>query len=351
MECNETRKYLEQYLDGELSGDDVLKIEAHLKDCEGCREALAELRAIEKAGRSLDVQDPGKAYWSQMTRDVRGRIRDIDGKTIEASPFIEKLKHILWPERISYRLVGLTATAVFVLLLVRITFFGDGFFEVRRSVPGQEEVVEESAKSLVEDVSEDKLDKLTVLQAIEETAEKEEVAPVPPQMEPVVAKAVESRQAQPPPAVASRDNTYPKAAAQRTRTIKEVKSSADVEEAAIARAYQEEEALSDRVDQAAGSGGTALSVSAEGRIGEDLGVAIEQRETSLKATEDLDVKTMLIEELAGLYFKRAIFTGDQTYIYQALRFYQDHDDIFQENELATSRIDSLRTFLEEAEKR
>jgi hypothetical protein len=286
-----------------------------------------------------------------MTRDVRGRIRDIDGKTIEASPFFGKLKHILWPERISYRLVGLTATAVFVLLLVRITFFGDGFFEVRRSVPGLEEVVEESAKSSMEDATEDKVEKLSVLQTVESKAEEEMTAPAAPQMEPVVAKALESRQAEPLPAVASRDNTYTEASTRRTRAMKEAKSSAGVDEAAVTRAYQEEEALSDRVDQAVGSGGTALSVSAERRMVEDLEVAIEQRETSLKATEDLDVKTMLIEELAGLYFKRAIFTGDQTNIYQALRFYQDHDDVFQENELAANRIDSLRTLLEEIEKK
>lgn len=46
MECNEARQSLGAYLDQELTDDQVARLEAHLKDCEGCRQELDEVRDL-----------------------------------------------------------------------------------------------------------------------------------------------------------------------------------------------------------------------------------------------------------------------------------------------------------------
>jgi len=46
MECREARELLASYVDGELTGRDALRLDAHLGGCEACRDAHAALVAV-----------------------------------------------------------------------------------------------------------------------------------------------------------------------------------------------------------------------------------------------------------------------------------------------------------------
>lgn len=51
MNCAQIEQLLASYLDGAVSADEKTAIEAHLKDCADCREALLDLQAIQKGFR------------------------------------------------------------------------------------------------------------------------------------------------------------------------------------------------------------------------------------------------------------------------------------------------------------
>lgn len=59
MSCNQTREFIEPYLDGELSPDEITAYETHLEDCADCRgehEARLRLRATVRV--ELDPAPP-----------------------------------------------------------------------------------------------------------------------------------------------------------------------------------------------------------------------------------------------------------------------------------------------------
>jgi mycothiol system anti-sigma-R factor len=76
-DCNETLQELEAFLDGELPGDALVEIRAHLGHCPECHEAFdfhAELKAVISAKCHTDDLPPGL-----LARIERCLQEDLDG--------------------------------------------------------------------------------------------------------------------------------------------------------------------------------------------------------------------------------------------------------------------------------
>jgi hypothetical protein len=67
------RERLSAYLDDELGAAARAAVEAHLGACASCREALAELAAVDDAAASLPAEAP-EGYFDDFARRVRSRI-------------------------------------------------------------------------------------------------------------------------------------------------------------------------------------------------------------------------------------------------------------------------------------
>jgi hypothetical protein len=65
---------LSAYLDGELPAAERAAVEAHLRTCGACTRAVAEMRAIDAASRSLPVEVP-EGYFEALPGRVRGRLQ------------------------------------------------------------------------------------------------------------------------------------------------------------------------------------------------------------------------------------------------------------------------------------
>jgi len=72
MDCNTLERYADLYLDGELAFEERSEVEAHLKDCNDCREAVShELRFRQGLRESLlSVRAP-----ASLKENVRRRLR------------------------------------------------------------------------------------------------------------------------------------------------------------------------------------------------------------------------------------------------------------------------------------
>jgi predicted anti-sigma-YlaC factor YlaD len=71
MMCGDREAQLNEYVDGTLAADARALVEAHLAQCAGCREAVAELRGLVDGARGLPrTIEPASELWA----GIAGRI-------------------------------------------------------------------------------------------------------------------------------------------------------------------------------------------------------------------------------------------------------------------------------------
>lgn len=70
MKCEDIRERLVEYHEGELDGEGRMHIEAHLRNCKGCREELRAIEGLLCAVAALPVPDP----WPGFARRLHARI-------------------------------------------------------------------------------------------------------------------------------------------------------------------------------------------------------------------------------------------------------------------------------------
>lgn len=120
MTCQDIKNRLEKFLDGELPEDEVQSITAHLQSCESCNAQLERIRALDQAVRAEPVKEPPPEYWNQLSADISKRLANVDmTQSHKKVSWTERIHEILWPRRISYRVVGLAATAVITIFVIR----------------------------------------------------------------------------------------------------------------------------------------------------------------------------------------------------------------------------------------
>ncbi len=61
---------LSAYLDGDLAGDDLARLEAHLAGCEACRATLDDLRRLVRRAGALDERPPERDLWAGIAARI-----------------------------------------------------------------------------------------------------------------------------------------------------------------------------------------------------------------------------------------------------------------------------------------
>lgn len=67
------RSRLSDYLDDALSADDRALVERHLKTCDDCAAALADLEAVVRRARSLEPREPPRDLWPDIAARLEPR--------------------------------------------------------------------------------------------------------------------------------------------------------------------------------------------------------------------------------------------------------------------------------------
>lgn len=140
MRCQEVKNKLERYVDNELIGHERKAIEEHLSVCAACRKELEVLKSIDSVGKIKFYPEPQPEYWKQLTRSVRNRIAELVDKPSESIIDLKRIRELIWPSRVSYRLVSLTATAVVLFFVIRLSFFHRSKFELPTGLTETESV-------------------------------------------------------------------------------------------------------------------------------------------------------------------------------------------------------------------
>lgn len=81
MRCEDIRPQIERLSDGECSPSEKTRAEAHLAECETCREHFRFLKALPEAARSAPLPEPTDAYWDILPRKIMARIEQEETAT------------------------------------------------------------------------------------------------------------------------------------------------------------------------------------------------------------------------------------------------------------------------------
>ena len=74
MMCSDREAQLNEYVDGTLATGARALVETHLAQCAGCREAVAELRALVAGAAALPKSiEPGRDLWTPITARIAQR--------------------------------------------------------------------------------------------------------------------------------------------------------------------------------------------------------------------------------------------------------------------------------------
>lgn len=130
MSCQKFKDKLALYIDNQLDNGERAELENHLSKCPNCARELAVLKSIDSLGKVEAFSEPEPEYWNQLNQNIMQQIEGPKRKRSSIPDVLDRLKAIILPQKMSYRIVGLAATAVIVFFIVHISFFRNGKFEV-----------------------------------------------------------------------------------------------------------------------------------------------------------------------------------------------------------------------------
>ena len=113
---------------GELSGAERRQVEAHLKDCAGCKQSLTELANL--LPTTVLADEPPQEFWNDYSRELRHKLANLG----EHGAWWRRLFPIFQPWA-----MPLLATSAVVALVLTFTL-GKGFWQSRDMPPPFDDV-------------------------------------------------------------------------------------------------------------------------------------------------------------------------------------------------------------------
>ena len=111
MNCKTIKKrFLLDYMEGNLEPDQRTPVEDHLANCPQCREHFREMQRIASLLQSYIVADPGEAFWDGLSSRIYSRVNS--EKPTQRKPW-EILQDWMTWKRLVY-----AATPILLILLV-----------------------------------------------------------------------------------------------------------------------------------------------------------------------------------------------------------------------------------------
>jgi tetratricopeptide (TPR) repeat protein len=94
MKCAKAKKYISEYIDGDLSRNKASSLEKHLKACPDCQSQLEDFQQIkERAGRLLKSEPSGQTWFR-----IQARLKE----NTQVSSTGPKVRFLFFPARLRY---------------------------------------------------------------------------------------------------------------------------------------------------------------------------------------------------------------------------------------------------------
>ncbi|QDV85309.1 anti-sigma factor family protein [Planctomycetes bacterium TBK1r] len=87
MDCQQASKLLSNYYDGELSGEQQINVDRHIKGCSDCLEHLTFFDAVSEAIRKLSLAaTPKELLWERIATELDETPRSFDQRALPTAP-------------------------------------------------------------------------------------------------------------------------------------------------------------------------------------------------------------------------------------------------------------------------
>ncbi|RZB33440.1 MAG: hypothetical protein SRB2_03993 [Desulfobacteraceae bacterium Eth-SRB2] len=111
MNCKRIKKrFLMDYIEGNLEPDQKTLVENHLVNCPQCREHFEEIQRIEHLLKSYAVPNPGEAFWDRLSSGIYLRIN--------TEKPTQKTRWEILHDWMSWKRLAYTAIPILLILLV-----------------------------------------------------------------------------------------------------------------------------------------------------------------------------------------------------------------------------------------
>jgi predicted anti-sigma-YlaC factor YlaD len=114
MRCTTAKKWISEYIDGDLDSEQTATLEEHISGCSGCKELLAEMQKLVKSAQDLPDPPQRDVPWTK----IQARLEEERGI---ATPGYAKPQHTMFPKW------GYALTAAVILLVVGAISLGPRF--------------------------------------------------------------------------------------------------------------------------------------------------------------------------------------------------------------------------------
>ena len=112
MKCARAKRFISEYIDGDLSKGKASSLERHLETCKDCQEVLKDFQRIKQKAKDLAKAEPSGQTWFR----IQSRIKE---KT--QAPIPEpRVRFLFFPARLRFA----ASTALFLLLVVGAVLVG-----------------------------------------------------------------------------------------------------------------------------------------------------------------------------------------------------------------------------------
>jgi anti-sigma factor RsiW len=108
---------LSAYLDGELAGEELACVEAHLASCQECRAKLEDLRALVGRARALDDRPPARDLWP----GIASRLAEGATPGVEVVPLAPQRRRIAFsiPQLLAASVALVAVSATIAVMMTR----------------------------------------------------------------------------------------------------------------------------------------------------------------------------------------------------------------------------------------
>ena len=124
MKCAKAKKFISEYIDGDLDAAKTSNLEKHLDTCPDCQELLKDFKQIKQKAKDLAKAEPSEQIWFQIQAQIKEKTQ---------APIPEpRVRFLFFPARLRYA----ASTALLLLIAAGAVFFGTRVLNRERMVSG-----------------------------------------------------------------------------------------------------------------------------------------------------------------------------------------------------------------------
>lgn len=77
MKCQTAKKWISEYIDGELNAAKKVKLDEHCAQCANCKKLLGDFRTISTSAKELDTFSPPESTWRKIQEKMTAEEQEI----------------------------------------------------------------------------------------------------------------------------------------------------------------------------------------------------------------------------------------------------------------------------------